>query len=270
MVLSPLSSMRRAVTAPTPWILRTESGTSTLARLGAADDGEAARLLQVGGELGEELVAGQPDRDGDADLALDAGGNHRQRLGGRRGFGAVVVGQVEVGLIQRQRLNDGRGGAEDGADLLADALVLGHVGRKHGGVRAQLERLEHRHGGVRRRTCARHSRRSRRRRGRRSGRRSAARWPARAGRASRPRRRRHRNRCGRCRGRAARRGRWCASRRSLRRRRPALGGSRSNRGKGRASWHDGHTVALRCSDAQRLRASRRRGWRRCSLCICRP
>ena len=29
---------------------------------------------------------------------------------------------------------------------LAHPLVLGHVGRDHGGVRAQLQRLEHRHG----------------------------------------------------------------------------------------------------------------------------
>ena len=146
MVLSPLSSMRRAVTAPTPWILRTDSGAKKALRLGLADDGEAARLLQLGGQLGEELVAGEADGNGDADLALDAGGDQRQRLGSGRGLGAVVVGEVEIGFIERDRLDDGGGGAEDGADVGADALVLRHVGRHDGGMRAQLQRLEHRHG----------------------------------------------------------------------------------------------------------------------------
>ena len=36
-----------------------------------AEHGEAARLVHVGGDLGEELVGRQADRDGDAELALD-------------------------------------------------------------------------------------------------------------------------------------------------------------------------------------------------------
>src|SRR6185437_16519269 len=57
-------------------------------RLGPADDREAARLVEVGGDLGEELVVAEPDRDGDADLALDAAGkeckNARRRPVGPR------------------------------------------------------------------------------------------------------------------------------------------------------------------------------------------
>ena len=75
--------------------------------LGAADDREAARLLQLGGELGQELVAGKADRDRDADLVLDPPGDDRQRLGGRRRLGAIIVRQIEIGLVQRQRLDDG-------------------------------------------------------------------------------------------------------------------------------------------------------------------
>jgi len=40
-------------------------------RLGATDGGKAARLVEIGSELGEELVVRQADRDGDADLLLD-------------------------------------------------------------------------------------------------------------------------------------------------------------------------------------------------------
>ena len=42
--------------------------------LGAAEHRKAARLVEVGGDLGEELVAGEPDRDGDAESRLDLGG----------------------------------------------------------------------------------------------------------------------------------------------------------------------------------------------------
>ncbi len=37
------------------------------------DHGKAARLVEIGGDLGEELVGGEPDRDGDAEIALDVG-----------------------------------------------------------------------------------------------------------------------------------------------------------------------------------------------------
>ena len=40
-------------------------------RLGA-EHAEAARLVAPGGDLGQQAVGGQADRDGDADLALDS------------------------------------------------------------------------------------------------------------------------------------------------------------------------------------------------------
>ena len=51
-------------------------------RLGAAEHGEAARLVEIGSDLGEELVAGQSNRNGDLDLALDSVGEARQRMAG--------------------------------------------------------------------------------------------------------------------------------------------------------------------------------------------
>ena len=42
-----------------------------LVGLGAADQPQAARLVEVGGDLGEELVVREADRGGDAELALD-------------------------------------------------------------------------------------------------------------------------------------------------------------------------------------------------------
>ena len=60
-----------ACALPTPQIIDTGCAREERQRLGAADDGEAARLVEVRGDLGEELVVAEPDRDGDAELALD-------------------------------------------------------------------------------------------------------------------------------------------------------------------------------------------------------
>ena len=79
--------------------------------LGAADQREAARLVEVGGDLGEELVVGEADRDGEAELALDAGlqaGEQDRRRGAVQALGA---GEVEEGLVERERL-DQRGELE--------------------------------------------------------------------------------------------------------------------------------------------------------------
>ncbi len=51
-------------------------------RLGPADHGEAARLLKVGGDLGEELAIGQADRNADAQLRLHPLGEAGERAGG--------------------------------------------------------------------------------------------------------------------------------------------------------------------------------------------
>jgi hypothetical protein len=60
-------------------------------RFARAQDRKAARLVEIGGDLGEKLVAGKPDRDGDAELSFDLGGEARQHLRGRQAmqpFGA--------------------------------------------------------------------------------------------------------------------------------------------------------------------------------------
>ena len=66
----PIASSLRASTGPMPGSSRTGSGASRRCRLGRADHREAARLVAAGGDLGQQPVGGQADRDGDADLAL--------------------------------------------------------------------------------------------------------------------------------------------------------------------------------------------------------
>src|SRR3546814_4396827 len=61
----------------------------------AADDREAARLVEIGGDLGEKLVVAQADAGADADLRLDAQDEPRQRPRGRAVVQRLRAGQVE-------------------------------------------------------------------------------------------------------------------------------------------------------------------------------
>jgi len=117
-------------------------------RFGAADHREAARLVEVGRDLGEELVVAEADRDRDAELLLDAASQPAQRDGGAGVVRALGPGQVEKGLVDRDRLDQRRRLAHQLADLPADRAVLGHVGRDDGGLWTQPQGLEHRHRGV--------------------------------------------------------------------------------------------------------------------------
>src|SRR5450759_1018137 len=66
------------------------------------EDGEAARLVHVGGDLGEEFVGGKPDRDRDAQLALDLDCEARQHLGGAHAMQPLGAGEIEKGFVDRQ------------------------------------------------------------------------------------------------------------------------------------------------------------------------
>ena len=149
MVLMPLASRRSAVTSPTPLILRTESGRSSSFVSVRPMTEKPRGLLHIGGELGQEFVPGETDGDGDADLGFHVVSDVCQCLCGGTFAHTVSVSQIEIGFIQRDRLDGRCGGEEDGADVVAHALVLGHIGRDDGGIGAKLQRLEHRHRGAR-------------------------------------------------------------------------------------------------------------------------
>ena len=55
------------------------------------------------------------------------------------------AGQIEKRLVDRQRLDQRRQRLHGVAHLAADADIFRHVGPDHGGLRAQRQRLEHRH-----------------------------------------------------------------------------------------------------------------------------
>ena len=95
------------------------------------DDEQPVRFAVIGGELGQELIVRHARRRGQAGFRSD----RCPDLGGDRGGRAAVEqgrGHVQVGLIQRQRLDQRRVAREYGVDL-----------RRHGFVDFETWRDEH-------------------------------------------------------------------------------------------------------------------------------
>ena len=67
---------------------------------------EAARLVELGGDLGEELVVREADRGGDAELGLDPALEAGEEDGGRRAVQALGSREIEEGLVERERLDE--------------------------------------------------------------------------------------------------------------------------------------------------------------------
>ena len=100
--------------------------------------GEAAGLVEVGGDLGQELVAGQSDRDRDADRLLDLAGEPRQHLGRDHAVDPLGAGEVQEGFVDRQRLDQRRQRLHRLPDLATDADIFRHVRGNDGRRGAQL------------------------------------------------------------------------------------------------------------------------------------
>jgi hypothetical protein len=90
--------------------------------LARADHAQPVGLVLVAGELGEELVVADPGAGGELRLGADA---LADQLGDARGRADAeqVLGHVEVGLVEAERLDVRGERAEDRANLLRDLLV---------------------------------------------------------------------------------------------------------------------------------------------------
>jgi len=111
------------------------------------DDGEAVGLAVFAAELGEELVGGDADGAGEAELGadgvLDLSGD---------GFGrseeAEGAGDVEEGFVDGDGFDERREAVEDVEDLAGDGGVAGAVWGQEDGVGAELMGFRGGHGGV--------------------------------------------------------------------------------------------------------------------------
>ena len=145
MRVSPSCASRSCIALPTPQMTETGWAARKATRLRASDRGKAARLVEIGRDLCQKLVVAEPDRDGDADLVFDAFLEARQGQRRRRVVHPLRAGQVEKSLVDRERLDRRRQRQHQLAHFASDAHILRHVRRDDHGVRAGLQRLEHRH-----------------------------------------------------------------------------------------------------------------------------
>jgi hypothetical protein len=106
-----------------------------LAGLGLVEGGKAARLVEIGGDLGEKLVAGQANGHRDADVALDVAGKARQHLCRDHAVNALRAGKIQERLVDRERFHQRRQRLHGMAHLAADADIFRDVGRDHDRLR---------------------------------------------------------------------------------------------------------------------------------------
>ena len=108
------------------WELGQRQGRQESRFLARGDYDQAARFAQLGGDLGDQLAAGHPDTEVQAaarlDLVPESEGN---RL--RRPHQRFLAGQVQVGLVQRDRLDERRVAVEDPEDRLRGLAIGGEV-----------------------------------------------------------------------------------------------------------------------------------------------
>ena len=107
---------------------------------------KAPGLVQLGSDLGEELVGGEAYRDGQADLRLDPGLQPGQGQGGRRLVQPLRAGQVDPGFVQGQGLDQRSQVADKRHDPAAFGLVSCEIRLDDHRLRAERPGLEHRHG----------------------------------------------------------------------------------------------------------------------------
>src|SRR2546422_11559631 len=70
--------------------------------LAPAENREAARLVEIGGELGEEFVVAQSDRHRNAECTFYPLGKRREKLGGTRAMKCFSAAEVEKRFVDRQ------------------------------------------------------------------------------------------------------------------------------------------------------------------------
>ena len=143
----PSASTRAPVFAPRPGSRRTLSGSRTCIDLRRRDHAQPVGLVQIGGDLRDQLVGT------DADGRGEPGGLANSLLDEPRNCGGLLQGRgacrnVEIGLIERQAFNQRRDVAKYREDLLRDFLVPLHSRPNADGVGTEAPRCMHRQRGA--------------------------------------------------------------------------------------------------------------------------
>ena len=144
--VKPAAFSRRTSAGPTPGSSATGCRRQPAPPPRRADHREAARLVAVRGDLGQQPVARQADRDGDPDLALHLAREAGQHDRGRRACSASVPDRSSTASSIDSGCTSGVSASISARTCARGGDVLRHVRLDHHGVRAGRQRLEHRHG----------------------------------------------------------------------------------------------------------------------------
>ena len=141
----PRCDSRSAVAGPTPKMKPT-GRVASIARASSWSSTAKPRGLS----RSEAILARNLLQDSPTDTVMPISrstcrGEPRQHLGGDHAVQPLGAGQIEERLVDRQRLDQRRQRQHRVAHLAADPDVFRHVGPHHRGLRAQRQRLEHRH-----------------------------------------------------------------------------------------------------------------------------
>ncbi len=142
----PMPSSLRASAGPTPGSRRTGSGASKAAASAAPITAKPRGLLRSTAIFASSRFGARPIETVTPTVALDLEGEAGEHGGGRRAVQRLGAGEIEHRLVDRQRLDQRREAFHQRADLPRGSGVFGEVGADDHGVRAGLQRLEHRHG----------------------------------------------------------------------------------------------------------------------------
>ena len=115
-------------------------------RLGLANDRKPARLVEIGGHLGQKLVVRETDGTSQPQLVFHSFDQPRQHDRGRRVMQSLGACQIHEGFVQRQGFDHRRQIIHHCANLAADFDIGAHPAFNDHGVGAELQRLKHRHG----------------------------------------------------------------------------------------------------------------------------
>src|SRR6202171_3808359 len=108
------------------------------------DHDEAARLAELRGDLGDQFAAGHTDAEIEPAAGLDLV-TKTVRHGIRGAQQRLLAGEIEVGLVERDRLDDRRVAIEDGEDRLRGLSVRREVTGNEDGVWTEAPRSAERH-----------------------------------------------------------------------------------------------------------------------------
>ena len=144
--VNPAAASRRAIAGPTPGSKVTGSGASKAAASAAPITAKPRGLSRSAAILASRRFGASPTETVTPTSRSTSSAKRASTAAGGARCSAAVPDEVEHRLVDRQRLHQRRQAPHQRADAARRGDVLRHVRADHHRVRAEPQRLEHRHG----------------------------------------------------------------------------------------------------------------------------